>query len=102
MYFHFTFMLVLDSWFLEKEETEPYKPSNLCLATRLKQPHGRCLHLSLSTCPTMPDTHTSEWAQALQIYPLKSLAQFFFSGITFSFRIDTTTLEYLSEVHTRT
>ena len=26
IYFHFTLMLVLDSWFLEEEETEPYKP----------------------------------------------------------------------------
>ena len=26
MYFHFTFMLVLDSWLLEEEDIEPYQP----------------------------------------------------------------------------
>ena len=89
----FTFMLVLDSWLLE-EETEPIftipTPQNSAwlqdwnnhmegVSTLMLVPTPACL---IHTPLVKP-----KWAQGLQTYLLKSLAEFFFSGIIFGFHI---------------
>ena len=86
-------MLVLDSWWLV-EETEPIvtipTPHNSAWLHNWNN-HIEGVSILLLVPALACLIHTPlvkpKWAQALQTYPLKFLAEFFFKGITFGFCI---------------
>ena len=80
-------------------------PSKFCLATRLEQHMEGVSTLVLVPAPARliyTPLVKPKWAQALQTYPLKSLAELCFQALLSASALDTTTLKDLSEVHTRT
>ena len=93
-------MLVSDSWLLEEGETEPIvtiqTPQNSAWLQDWNNHMEGVSTLVLVPAPALP-IHTPlvkpKWAQALQTYPLKSLAEFCFQALLSASALDTTTLE---------